>query len=147
MAFYGESDGLTGVNDINTVHRTRTSTNRSCTSSFVTHITSGNHTVPSGYSGLIMANFYADGMKESEAGAYSVRITLSGSSAVNPAEASGHTGYHDNYAGSCQDFQCFDVGPGTYQVNAQIRERQGNVVFNDRGQIDCLTSVCLTYRA
>ena len=147
MAFYGESDGLTGVNDVNTVHRTRTSTDRSCSGSFATHITSGNHTVPSGYRGLIMANFYADGMMETEAGAYSVRITLSGSGTVNPDEASGHNGYHDNYAGSCQDFMCFDVGAGTYQVNAQIRERQGNVIFNNRGQIDCLQSCCLTYKA
>lgn len=146
MAFYGESDGLTGVNDIPNVHRSRTSTDRSCSGSFATHITSGNHVVPSGYSGLIIASFYADGMQETEAGAYSVRITLSGSGTVNPAEASGHNGYHDNYAGSCQDFMCFDVGAGTYQVNAQIRERQGNVIFNNRGQIDCLQSVCLTYR-
>ena len=146
MAFYGESDGLTGVNDIPNVHRSRTSTDRSCSGSFATHITSGNHVVPSGYSGLIIASFYADGMMETEAGAYSVRITLSGSGVVNPAEASGHNGYHDNYAGSCQDFMCFDVGAGTYQVNAQIRERQGNVIFNNRGQIDCLQSVCLTYR-
>ena len=147
MAFYGESDGLTGVNDINTVHRSRTSTDRSCSGSFATHITSGNHVVPSGYSGLIIASFYADGMMETEAGAYSVRLTLSGSATINPAEASGHNGYHDNYAGSCQDFMCFDVGAGTYQVNAQIRERQGNVIFNNRGQIDCLQSCCLTYRA
>ena len=147
MAFHGETDGLTGVNDINTVHRTRTSTDRSCTGSFATHLTSGNHTVPSGYSGIIMASFYADGMFESEFGAYSVRIRLTGSATVNPDEASGHNGYHDNYAGSCQDFMCFDVGPGTYQVRAQVRERQGNVIFNNRGQIDCLTSVCLTYRA
>ena len=146
MAFYGESDGLTGVNDVNTVHRTRTSTDRSCSGSFATHITSGNHVVPSGYSGLIIASFYCDGMLETEAGAYSVRLTLSGSATINPAEASGHNGYHDNYAGSCQDFMCFDVGAGTYQVNAQIRERQGNVIFNNRGQIDCLQSVCLTYR-
>ena len=146
MAFHGETDGLTGVNDVNTVHRTRTSTDRSCSGSFATHMTSGNHVVPSGYSGLIIASFYADGMFESEAGAYSVRITLSGSGTVNPDEASGHTGYHDNYAGSCQDFMCFDVGAGTYQVNAQVRERQGNVIFNNRGQIDCLQSVCLTYR-
>ncbi len=93
-----------------------------------------------------MASFYADGMFESEAGAYSVRIRLTGSATVNPAEGSGHTGYHDNYAGSCQDFQCFDVGAGTYQVRAQVRERQGNVIFNNRGQIDTLTSVCLLYR-
>ena len=146
MAFHGETDGLTGVNDVPTTHRTRTSTDRSCTGSFVDHITSGNHTVPSGYRGLIMANFYADGMAETEAGAYSVRIRLTGSASANPAEASGHNGYHDNYAGSCQDFMCFDVGAGTYQVNAQIRERQGNVIFNNRGQIDCLQSVCLTYR-
>tara|TARA_R100000231_G_C5313863_1_gene161295 strand:- start:439 stop:882 length:444 start_codon:yes stop_codon:yes gene_type:complete len=146
VAFHGETDGLTGVNDINTVHRTRTSTDRSCTGSFATHITSGNHTVPSGYRGLIMANFYADGLFETEAGAYSCRITLTGSGTVNPDEVSGHNGYHDNYAGSAQDFMSFDVGPGTYQVRAQVRERQGNVVFNNRGQIDCLSSVCLTYR-
>ena len=147
MAFHGETDGLTGVNDVNTVHRTRTSTDRSCSGSFADHITSGNHVVPSGYSGIIMASFYADGMFESEFGAYSVRIRLTGSGSVNPDEASGHTGYHDHYAGSAEDFMCFDVGAGTYQVRAQVRERQGNVVFNNRGQIDCLQSVCLTYRA
>ena len=147
MPFHGESDGLTGVNDIVSSHRNRTSTDRSCSGSFADHITSSNHVVPSGYRGLIIAHFYADGMLETEAGAYSTRIRLTGSASSNPDETSGHTGYHDNYAGSAAEFQTFDVGPGTYQVRIQIRERQGNVIFNNRGQIDTLQSCCMTYRA
>ena len=75
---------LTGVNDVNTVHRTRTSTDRSCSGSFGLIITSGNHSCLGGYRGLIMANFYADGMFESEVGAYSVRIRLTGGGSSNP---------------------------------------------------------------
>ena len=61
---------------------------------------------------------------------------------MNPDEVSGHNGYHDNYGGS-GNFMSFDVG--NKHITYQIRERQGNVIFNNRGQIDCLSSSCLTY--
>tara|TARA_Y100000361_G_scaffold137313_1_gene138642 strand:+ start:546 stop:989 length:444 start_codon:yes stop_codon:yes gene_type:complete len=147
MAFYGETDGLTGVNDVPQIHKNRTTTDRTCSGSFVDHITSSNLVVPSGYRGLIIAHFYSDGMFESEAGAYATRIRLTGSASSTPNETTGHQGYHDNYAGSAADFQAFDVGAGTYQVRIQVRERRGNVIFNNRGQTDSLTSTLITYRA
>mgnify|MGYP003132889064 FL=1 len=147
MAFHGSTTGLTGVNDVVSTSRVHTTTDRHLTGSFVDHITSGNHVVPSGYRGLILAFGFCGGLEELNLGQVAFRIRLTGSSSSNPTEAKGHQGYQDFDGGDITDFQAFDVGNGTYQVRLQARESLGAVVINNRQQKDLLFSTCLTYRA
>ena len=74
MAYYGASTGLTGVNDVVSTSRVHTTTDRHLTSSFVDHITSGNHVVPSGYRGIILAFGFCGGISELNLGQVAFRI-------------------------------------------------------------------------
>lgn len=147
MAFYGSSTGLTGVNDVVSTNRVHTTTDRSLSGSFVDHMTSNNHVVPSGYRGIILAFGFCGGLEEINLGQVAFRIRLTGSSSSNPTEAKGHQGYQDFDGGDITDFQAFDVGAGTYQVNLQARESLGQITLNNRAQKDLLFSTCITYRA
>ena len=147
MAYYGASTGLTGVNDVVSTSRVHTTTDRHLTSSFVDHITSGNHVVPSGYRGIILAFGFCGGISELNLGQVAFRIRLTGSASSNPTEAKGHQVYEDFDGCDITDFQAFDVGNGTYQVRLQARESLGAIVLNSRAQKDLLFSTCLTYRA
>ena len=100
MAFYGNSTGLTNVNDVEKNNMDTTTTNRTCTTSFSNHISRSSIVVPSGYRGIIMVFASANGAYESEAGRLGMRIRLEGSATSNGSEFVGHKGFHHNYPGS-----------------------------------------------
>jgi len=147
MGYYGNSTGLTNVNDIEKNNSDTTTTNRTCTTSFANHINRSSIVVPSGYRAIIMVFAAANGVYESEAGRLGIRIKLDGTSSSNSSEFVGHVGFHDNYAGSCSIFKVFDVAAGTYTVRFQVREVSGNIIFNNRGQTDYMSTSCFSYRA
>ena len=96
---------------------------------------------------IIMVFAAANGVHESEAGRFGMRIRIEGTATGNGSEFRGHVGYHDNYAGSGSIFRCIDVAAGTYTVIFQIREVSGNCTFNNRGQTDYMSTTCFSYRA
>ena len=124
-----------------------TTTNRTCTTSFANHISRRSIVVPSGYRAIIMVFASANGAYESEAGRLGMRIRIEGSATGNGSEFVGHIGFHDNYAGSGSVFRCIDVAAGTYTVRFQVREVSGNIIFNNRGQTDYMSTTCFSYRA
>tara|TARA_Y100000401_G_C8319843_1_gene224636 strand:- start:594 stop:1037 length:444 start_codon:yes stop_codon:yes gene_type:complete len=147
MAFYGNSTGLTNVNDVEKNNMDTTTTNRTCSTSFSNHISRSSIVVPSGYRAIIIVFASANGVYEADAGRLGCRIRIEGSATGNGSEFVGHIGFHDNYAGNACVFRVIDVAAGTYTVRFQVREVSGNIIYNSRGQTDYMSTTCFSYRA
>ena len=129
MAFNGSGSSITNLVDGTNGTSTQTSSNRSLSGSFVTHL-SRTLTVPSGHGAHVLCIGHFPAPYETNNGGYEVRVTVSGSSSITGVTYQNHRGYSDNYAGGMDPLWGFTLGAGSYTFNLQAREHTGNVELN-----------------
>jgi hypothetical protein len=136
MAFYGSGAGITAlVQGDTTGTHTSTSSNRSLSGSWVTHL-SRSRTVPSGHTGHFSCNAFFSNMRESEAGGFETRCIITGGASHTSYTFRGAAGHEDHDGGTAMPCWFFTFGPGTYNFNLQVREWQGNVILNNYSGYD-----------
>jgi len=136
MAFYGSGAGITSlVQGDQQGSRVTTSTNRSLTSGFVTHL-SVSRTVPSGHTGHFSAFAWFGTIHESDGGGMIVRCSDSGDASFDGYEYKGHEGFEDHDGGTAMPNWFFTLGPGSYTFSLQAREYNDDVILNYYGSQD-----------
>jgi hypothetical protein len=123
---------LTGIESFSylTHSITTTTSNRSLSSSFVTHLTRS-FTVPSGKNATLIATVGAYGMNEGSNGQVAARITVSGASSQTGTTIIGHRGTFSGYAGEMNITQAFRLtNSGSHTVNFQVKNQSGSVTMN-----------------
>ena len=129
MAFNGSGASITNLVQGTNGTSTQTSSNRSLSGSFVTHL-SRTLTVPSGHTSHVLCIGHFPAAYEINNGGYEVRVTVSGSQSITGVTYQNHRGYADNYAGGMDPFWGFTLPAGSYTFNLQAREHTGNVELN-----------------
>jgi hypothetical protein len=127
-----DGSSLTGIESFSylTHSITTTTTNRSLSSSFVTHLTRS-FTVPSGKNATLIATVGAYGMQEGSNGQVAARITVSGASSQTGTTIIGHRGTFSGYAGEMNITQAFRLtNSGSHTVNFQVKNQGGAVTMN-----------------
>ena len=136
MAFYGSGAGITSlVQGDQQGTRVTTSTNRTLTSSYVTHL-SVSRTVPAGHTGHYSAWAWFGAFREEAAGGIQIRCVVSGSASITGYEYQGHLGFEDHDGGPAMPSWFFTLGPGGYTFSLQVREFADNIILNNYGSID-----------
>lgn len=107
-----------------------TTTNRTLSLSFVTHLTRS-FTVPSGKNATLIATVGAYGMADNgNSGQVAARITVSGASSQTGTTINGHQGAN-GYAGELSHTQAFRLtNSGSHTVNFQVKKIRGNLTMN-----------------
>lgn len=136
MAFYGSGAGITSlVQGDQEGTRVTTSTNRTLTSSYVTHL-QVERTVPAGHTGHYSAWAWFGAFREEAAGGIQIRCVVSGGASITGYEYQGHLGFEDHDGGPAMPNWFFTLGPGTYTFSLQVREYADNVILNYYSSID-----------
>lgn len=128
MAFYGNGAGLTNLVDSGE-SSTTTSSNRSLSGSWVTHLSLNSFTVPSGHQGIFKL-FCMAYVREGDNGGLETRFTHTGSSSGNSVTCRYKRGYEDHDGGENEFFWQFQLGAGTHNFQWNVREWTGNVEMN-----------------
>jgi len=134
MAFYGPA---TGVTNIVTPYQntTNTSSDRSLSGSWVTHLSINSLTVPSGHYGVFDCFCYSYCWEESNGGA-EFKFSVSGSSSIDGHITRFKRGYEGHDGGDTTHFDTFHLGAGTYNFQWNAREWTGGVVLNREQNYD-----------
>lgn len=136
MAFYGSGEGITSLvqgDQQGTI--VTTTTNRTLTSSYVTHL-QVSRTVPAGHTGHYSAWAWFGTIREQSSGGYQMRCVVSGTESITGYEYQGHTGFEDQDGGPAMPNWFFTLGPGSYTFSLQVREYSDNIILNDYGSVD-----------
>ena len=134
MAFYGPA---TGVTNIVTPYQntTNTSSDRSLSGSWVTHLSINGLGVPSGHYGVFDCFCYSY-CYESQTGGAEFKFSHSGSSSGDGHVSRFKRGYEGHDGGENTHFDTFHLGAGTYNFQWNVREWTGNVVMNREQNYD-----------
>ena len=118
---------------------TSTTTNRSLTSTYVTHLSLGGVVVPSGYTGYIFIEVNMGNNYENGNGQYTYRIQATGPATLYSQDHDGGWGYHNNFnPRSTKIFRMTLSTAGTYTLNLQAVLATGSVTLNQYNSIDYL---------
>lgn len=129
MAFVGNGGSITNLVQGTNGTSTATSSNRSLSGSFVTHL-SRSLSVPSGHTGHVLCIGHFALAHEESSGGYETRCVVSGSANITGTVFQNHRGYSDHNAGGQSPCWAFTLGPGSYTFSLQAREWNGNVELN-----------------
>jgi hypothetical protein len=134
MAFYGPA---TGVTNIVTPYQntTNTSSDRSLSGSWVTHLSINSLTVPSGHYGVFDCFCYSYCWEESNGGA-EFKFSHTGSSSADGHVTRFKRGFEGHDGGDNTHFDTFHLGAGTYNFQWNAREWTGGVVLNREQNYD-----------
>jgi len=118
---------------------TSTTTNRSLTTTYVTHLSLGGVVVPSGYTGYIFIEVNMGNNYENGNGQYTYRIQATGPATLYSQDHDGGWGYHNNFnPRSTKIFRMTLSTAGTYTLNLQAVLATGSVTLNQYNSIDYL---------
>ena len=118
---------------------TSTTTNRSLTSTWTTHLSLGSVSVPSGYTGYIFIEVNMGNNWEGDNGSYQYRIVTSGAATYTSQVHDGGWGYHNNFnPRSTKMFRMTLSASGTYTLNLQVQLLTGSVTLNQHNSTDYL---------
>ena len=138
MAFYGNGGGvLTNLITASRSH-TNTSSDRSLSSSWVTHLSINSLTVPSGHRGIFDCFCYSY-CRESEHGGAEFKFSHTGSSSADGPTSRFKRGYENNDGGDNSHYSSFHLGAGTYNFQWNAREWTGNIEMNREQNYDYFT--------
>lgn len=135
-------DGVQGTALINWYSRneTSTTTNRSVSSTWTTHLSLGSVVVPSGYTGIIFVTANMANNSEGGNGWYQYRIQTSGAATVTSQVHDGGYGYHAGFnPRSTKTFGMTLSTAGTYTLNLQVQLLNGSVTLNQFSGTDYLS--------